>query len=130
MDHKGGLISAISYGMNRRGITPVDSESYVDASKHQGAFRRLAYEAIGCAPVAWKQGRLTVTLEGESLYYDLESDTSSIPALTTPELGELCVELFHLMENDGQRWSECVIDFMKMPDESWDFEVKIGYPEL
>ena len=115
--------------MNRRGITPVESESSIDASKHQGAFKRLAFEAIGCAPVVWKQGRLTVTLDGTTLYYDLESDTSSIPALTTPELGELCVELFHLMEMDDQRWSQCVIDFVKTPDESWDFEVKLGYQE-
>ena len=115
--------------MNRRGITPVDSESFIDASEHQGAFRRLAFEAIGCAPVVWKQGRLTITLDGKSLYYDLESDTSRIPALTTPELGELCVELYQLMERHGQSWSQCVIDFAKTPNDSWDFEVKFGYPE-
>jgi hypothetical protein len=102
----------------------------IDVSKHHDAFRRLAYEAIGCAPVVWKQGRLTISLDGKSLYYDLESDTSRIPALTTPELGDLCVELYHLMETDGQPWSECVIDFAKMPDDSWDFEVKFGYAEL
>jgi hypothetical protein len=115
--------------VNRRGITPVDSESSIDASKHQDAFRRLAYEAIGCSPVVWKQGRLTITLDGKSLYYDLENESSRIPALTTPELGELCVELYHMMEKDGQQWSQCVIDFAKMRDDSWDFEVKFGYPE-
>jgi hypothetical protein len=109
--------------ITRRGI------STVDPSKYHTAFRRLANEAIGCAPVVWNQGRLTVTLDGKSLFYDLESDSSRIPALTTPELGELCVELYQLMEADGQEWSECVIDFAKMPDESWDFEVRFGFPE-
>lgn len=109
--------------MSRRGMPAIDN------SKYQQAFQRLAREAIGCAPVVWKQGRLTITIDGKSLYYDLESDSSRIPALTTPELGDLCVELYQMTERDGQQWSQCEIGFWKSPDDSWDFEAKFGYQE-
>jgi hypothetical protein len=43
------------------------------------------------------------------------------------QLGRLCAELYFLMEADGQRWSQCVIRFTKLPEGSWDFQVKFGY---
>jgi hypothetical protein len=101
----------------------------VDISKYQDTFQRLAHGAVACVPEAWDEGRLTIALHGDSLRYQLESDSNETSALVTEQLGELCAELYLSMEMDGQPWSQCVISFTRTPDDSWNFEVKFTYPE-
>lgn len=101
----------------------------IDISRYDDINRRLGQEAIACVPETWTQGRLTIAYDGSALHYRLESDMNQTPAAATEQLGKLCGELYILMEMDGQRWSQCVIEFTKAQDDSWGFNVRFTYPD-
>ena len=101
----------------------------MDLSRHGDTVRRLSHEALACVPETWNQGRLVMEYDEKGLHYRLENDSDPTPAVATQQLAMLCGELYVLMEMEGQRWSKCVIDFTKTPDESWKFEVKFKYPD-
>lgn len=101
----------------------------IDISRYDDINRRLGQEAIACVPETWTQGRLTITCDGSALHYWLENDSNQTRAVATQQLGELCGELYLLMEMAGQRWSQCVVEFTKTPDDSWSFNVRFTYPD-
>ena len=101
----------------------------VDLSKYDDIIRRLSHEAIACVPEAWDQGHLTISITEQGLHYLLQSDSNQTPATHRQQLGKLCGELYIRMEMDGRQWSQCVINFTRTPDDSWDLRVNFTYPQ-
>jgi len=102
----------------------------LDISRYDGIFRRLAHEAVACVPATWNHGRLIISCDGEALRYELENDLNLNGAVATQQLGKLCGELYITMEMDGQRWSQCAINFTRTPVDSWDIKVHFTWPEF
>ena len=101
----------------------------MDFSRYDSIFRRLAHEAVACVPETWNQGRLRISFDGATLRYELENDLNLNGAMTTPQLGKLCGELYLTMEMDRQRWSQCAINFTRTLNNLWDFKVNFTQPE-
>jgi hypothetical protein len=90
---------------------------------------RLVTVAIACSPESWDRGRLSITCDGSRIDYSLKNDGSAERARISDELRSLCEELYVVMRNAGDDWSEAVVLYHRKDDDTWGMETSFTYPD-
>lgn len=91
---------------------------------------QLTSEAIRCSPDTWTAGTLRITCDGTRIDYSLKSPEQEGKASISPELAQLCEQLYVTMARTVQPpWTECLVDFHQSADEpgSWKMNTNFNY---
>lgn len=81
-----------------------------------------------CFPESWSAGRLTIDCDGRAINYKLKNEHSPDRASLSGALRNLCEELYTRMAQDGNVWTEAVVDLAESED-GWNLKTSFTYPE-
>ena len=94
--------------------------------KYSEVLNALVAESIACSPTSWQFGTLTVDCDGLAINYRLKSEADDNKARISGQLRLLCEELYVVMRQGGDTWTEAVINFLR-EDDAWHFIADFKY---
>ncbi len=94
--------------------------------QYNEVINNLVGESIGCSPMSWNAGTLTIDCDGTAIHYKLKNHEDENKASLSDELRGLCEQLYVLMRDNGDVWNAATINYFKKED-TWGFKVDFEY---
>jgi len=97
-----------------------------ELDQYAAMINALLAECIQCSPATWNEGLLSIDSDGLYINYKLKNTHSKDTASISGPLREYCEELYFLMRQNGDIWTDASLHYVRQGAD-WDYDIKFNY---